>query len=121
MAAFAGAVASLAWFVVLPEVTGSRETKPESAPLVQTTLPPPWEIRVDVFNGTDVANAAALLANEIGGPLAYRIRTVENGAPLDYVHDARLLPTGSSGVAAGLARALGVQMTALRRGRTRTG
>lgn len=76
-------------------------------------LPPPWEIRVDVFNGTDVPNAATQLANEIGGPLAYRLGTVENATRTDYVETRVYYPPGSAEIAVRLAEALGVETAAL--------
>jgi hypothetical protein len=111
IAAFAVALASLASFVVVPEATRSREAA--SSGLLARKLPPPWEIRVDVFNGTDVPNAATLMANEIGGPLAYRLGTVENADRLDYLQTRVYYPPGSSEIAARLAEALGVQITGL--------
>lgn len=114
--AFAAALASLAWFVVLPEVRATEEAGTGS-PVVAPTLPPPWEVRVDVFNGTDVPNAATVLANEIGGPLAYRVGTVENADRLDYVQTRVYYPPGSAAIAERLADAIGVQTTALPSGK----
>ena len=116
IAAFAAAVASLAWFVALPELR-EREQRSGSTPVVQAALPPPWEIRVDVFNGTETPNAATLMANEIGGPLAYRIGTVENADRLDYVQTRVYYPPGSSEIAKRLADALDVEMTGLPTGK----
>ena len=77
------------------------------------TLPPPWEIRVDVFNGTEVPNAATQLANEVGGPLAYRLGTVENADRTDYVETRVYYPPGSAEIAVRLAEALDVETAAL--------
>jgi LytR cell envelope-related transcriptional attenuator len=116
--AFAAALASLGWFVVLPEVRSNEEgANGSGSTIVAATLPPPWEIRVDVFNGTNVANAATLLANEIGGPLAYRVGTVENADRLDYVETRVYYPPGSEEIATRLAEAIGVQTTALPSGK----
>ena len=76
-------------------------------------LPPPWEIRVDVYNGTEVPNAAAFVANEVGGPLAYRLGTVENAKRSDYVETRVYYPPGSEEIAERLAGQLGVETTAL--------
>ncbi|MBD0291901.1 MAG: LytR C-terminal domain-containing protein, partial [Thermoleophilia bacterium] len=76
-------------------------------------LPPPWQVRVDVFNGTRRPNAATRLANEIGGPLAYRIGTVENAERLDYVETRVYYPRGSEELARRLADELGVETAAL--------
>ena len=111
IAAFAAALASLGWFAVVPELRGAEDA-PASA-VAQQKLPPPWEIRVDVFNGTEVPNAATQLANEVGGPLAYRIGTVENAERLDYVQTRVYYPPGSSEIAERLAEDLGVPTQAL--------
>ena len=110
IAAFAAALTSLVWFAVVPEIR--TEPGPASA-VAERKLPPPWEIRVDVFNGTEVPNAATQLANTIGGPLAYRVGTVENAERLDYVQTRVYYPPGSSEVAERLADDLGVPTQAL--------
>ncbi len=84
-----------------------------SSALAEQKLPPPWEIRVDVFNGTEVPSAATLLANEVGGPLAYRVGSVENAERLDYVQTRVYFPPGSSEIAERLADDLGVGTQAL--------
>jgi transcriptional regulator with XRE-family HTH domain len=111
LAAFVAALGSLVWFAVLPELRGAEERS--AAAVAEHTLPPPWEIRVDVFNGTEVPNAATQLANEVGGPLAYRVGTVENAARLDYVQTRVYYPPGSAEVAERLADDLGVPTQAL--------
>jgi LytR cell envelope-related transcriptional attenuator/Helix-turn-helix domain len=111
VAAFLAAVASLGWFVVLPEVRS--EPSPTAIVDLQRSLPPPWEIRVDVFNGTTVPNAATQLANELAGPLAYRLGTVENADRLDYVQTRVYYPIGSEDIAARLAGQLDVETAAL--------
>ena len=92
-----------------------REEEPNTATpqVAATKLPPPWEIRVDVFNGTKVPNAATQLANEIAGPLAYRLGTVENADRTDYVETRVYYPPGSAEIAVRLAEALGVETAAL--------
>ena len=76
-------------------------------------LPPPWKIRVDVYNGTRTPNAATEVANEIGGPLAYRIGDVGNADRNDYVETRVYFPPGAEAIAGRLAEALGVSITAL--------
>ena len=76
-------------------------------------LPPPWEIRVDVYNGTGIPNAATKIANEVGGPLAYRVGTVENAKRTDYVITRVYYPPGANAIAQRLAGQLGVGVTAL--------
>jgi hypothetical protein len=58
-------------------------------------------------------NAATLMANEVAGPLAYRLGTVENAERLDYVQTRVYYPPGSQEIAKRLADDLGVQTTAL--------
>ena len=76
-------------------------------------LPPPWEIRVDVYNGTGLPNAATRIANEVGGPLAYRIGTVKNAKRTDYIVTRVYYPPGAAAIAQRLAHQLGVGVTAL--------
>jgi hypothetical protein len=109
---FAAAVAAFAWFAVVPEVRERDATKPAAAALARK-LPPPWEIRVDVYNGTEVPNAATRLANEIGGPLAYRLGTVDNAERLDYAVTRVYYPPGSQEIAKRLANELQVETAAL--------
>ena len=80
---------------------------------VPPKLPPPWEIRVDVYNGTGIPNAATKIANEVGGPLAYRVGTVENAKRTDYVITRVYYPPGAAAIAERLAGQLGVGVTAL--------
>ncbi len=108
--AFVLAAGALAWFVVLPEQ--APEGRDAGAARAHV-LPPPWQVRVDVFNGTRRPNAATRLANEIGGPLAYRIGTVENAERLDYVETRVYYPRGSEELARRLADELGVETAAL--------
>ena len=112
VAAFVLMAGALAWFAVVPEVRGTEDDRPAVGDLPES-LPPPWEIRVDVFNGTTAPNAATVLANEIGGPLAYRIGTVENAERLDYVQTRVYYPPGSEEIAERLAAQLDVPTTAL--------
>lgn len=79
----------------------------------QVNLAPPWQIRVDVYNGTKAPNAATAIANEIGGPLAYRIGDVGNADRSDYVETRVYFPPGGEALASRLAEELGVAITAL--------
>jgi hypothetical protein len=109
---FAATAGVLGWFVVIPELRPAGE---ERTAIVDpaSQLPPPWEIRIDVFNGTEVPNAATTVANEIGGPLAYRIGTVGNAERLDYVETRVYYPAGSEDIAKRLGAQLGVETAAL--------
>jgi transcriptional regulator with XRE-family HTH domain len=114
LAAFLLAVGALAAFLAVPELRDAvTPAPPAPSAEAEQPLPPPWEIRVDVFNGTELANAATLMANEIAGPLAYRLGTVENAERLDYVQTRVYYPPGSHEIAERLADDLGVQTTAL--------
>jgi transcriptional regulator with XRE-family HTH domain len=113
IAAFVGAIGALAWFLAVPELRDAVTPPAPAAAEAVGQLPPPWEIRVDVFNGTEMPNAATLLANEIAGPLAYRLGTVENAERRDYVQTRVYYPPGSYEIAKRLADDLGVQTTAL--------
>jgi transcriptional regulator with XRE-family HTH domain len=111
--AFVVLAALLVWFVALPQLRDAEKQAGAVAASAEQQLPPPWEVRVDVFNGTEVPNAATLLANEIGGPLAYRLGTVENAERLDYVETRVYYPEGSDELARRLADELGVSIQAL--------
>jgi len=113
VAAFIAALGALAWFLAVPQVRDAVTPAAPASAEAERPLPPPWEVRVDVFNGTELANAATLMANEIAGPLAYRLGTVENAERLDYVQTRVYYPPGSYEVAKRLADDLGVQTTAL--------
>ena len=108
----AAALLAFAWFAVVGELRDGSAEEPATS-VDGRKLPPPWKVRVNVFNGTNVPNAATGLANEIGGPLAYRLGTVENAARLDYTVTRVYYPRGSEEIAARLARQLGVEMAAL--------
>jgi hypothetical protein len=108
------AVATLFIFALSPGLVpyGIAPTadSPAEAP---PKLPPPWEIRVDVYNGTGIPNAATKVANEVGGPLAYRIGTVKNAKRTDYIVTRVYYPPGAAEIAERLAHQLGVGVTAL--------
>ena len=112
------ALAFLAACLVLVLAFGGNLMKSDTerrpaAQFAPKKLPPPWEIRVDVYNGTDVGNAATQLANEIGGPLAYRLGTVENASRSDYLETKVYYPPGSEEIAERLADQIGVETAAL--------
>ena len=113
IAMFLAALGTLGWFVAVPQLRDAVTPAPPVAASAERQLPPPWEIRVDVFNGTEMPNAATLMANEVAGPLAYRLGTVENAERLDYVQTRVYYPPGSQEIAKRLADDLGVQTTAL--------
>ena len=118
---FAAAAVLLGWFVAVPQLldaipTGGGGGAAASAE-AHVKLPPPWEIRVDVYNGTSTPNAATRFANQIGGPLAYQLGSVDNASRLDYVQTRVYYPPGSEAIAERLAKQLGVETTALPSGK----
>lgn len=115
---FVAAVAALILFVFRPQVFPAEApppapavaAKPAAAPA--PPLPRPWEIQVDVFNGTRRGNAASGLANRIAG-LAYAIGDVRNAKRHDYPKTRVYYPPGAEAIAARLADELGVTTAAL--------
>ena len=115
---FVAAVAALMAFVFRPQVfpaeapppAPAAAEKPAAAPA--PPLPRPWEIQVDVFNGTKRGNAASGLANRIAG-LAYAIGDVRNAKRHDYPKTRVYYPPGAEAIAARLADELGVTTAAL--------
>lgn len=118
VAALVAAGALAGWLLVVPQVREAAAPSSPSTPVeAQTKLPPPWEIRVDVLNGTTTPGAATSLSNEIGGPLAYRMGTVGNAPRLDYVQTRVYYAPGSEAIAQRLADALGLEITELPSGK----
>jgi hypothetical protein len=107
--------ATVALLAIRPGPIGSAPgpTPVQTSAEAPVKLPPPWEIRVDVYNGTATPNAATEIANEIGGPLAYRIGDVDNADRSDYVETRVYFPPGAEAIASRLADDLGVSITAL--------
>jgi len=75
-------------------------------------MPQPWEIQVDVYNGTGGGNAAASMANRVAG-LAYRIGKVADARRSDYTKTLVYYPPGGADIGARLAKSLGVGTAAL--------
>jgi transcriptional regulator with XRE-family HTH domain len=115
---FVGAVAALVVFVFRPQVFPAEAPPPAPAAAEKPAAPPapplprPWEIQVDVFNGTKRGNAASGLANRIAG-LAYAIGDVRNAKRHDYPKTRVYYPPGAEAIAARLADELGVTTAAL--------
>jgi hypothetical protein len=115
-AAFLAAAGMLAWFGFRPELGGNAPAVTpvaNAAPAIaQPTLPQPWEIQVDVYNGTGSGNAAAGMANRIAG-LAYRIGKVADAKRDDYTKTLVYYPPGGEAIAARLGKSLGIGTAAL--------
>lgn len=116
--AFLAAVGTLVWFCFRPELRSESSAAATPAAASQTpadptaTLPEPWEIQVDVYNGTGAGNAAASMANRVAG-LAYQIGKVGNARRDDYRKTLVYYPPGGQEIAARLGRELGVGTSAL--------
>jgi transcriptional regulator with XRE-family HTH domain len=117
--ALIAAAALAGWLFVIPQVreAAAPAASPSGATESPAKLPPPWEIRVDVLNGTSTPGAATSLSNEIGGPLAYRMGTVGNAPRLDYVQTRVYYAPGSEAIAQRLADELGLEITELPSGK----
>ena len=105
---------ALVWFVARPELFPATPAAAASAPApaASVPLPPRWEIRVDVYNGTNTGNAAAGMANQIAG-LAYRMGTVGDAKQKTYERTLVYYPPGAEAIAKRLAGELGVGTAAL--------
>jgi LytR cell envelope-related transcriptional attenuator len=116
MAAFLAAAGTLSWFGLRPEFRpdGTAAATPARATpaALSPTLPQPWEIQVDVYNGTGGGNAAASMANRIAG-LAYRIGKVADARRADYTKTLVYYPPDGEEIAARLGKELGVGIAAL--------
>lgn len=115
--AFLAAMGTLVWFGFRPEL-GSEAPAAAAPPASQTpadptaSLPQPWEIQVDVYNGTGAGNAAASMANRVAG-LAYQIGKVGNARREDYRRTLVYYAPGGEAIAARLGQQLGVGTAAL--------
>ena len=116
--AFLAALGMLVWFGFRPELGGdgpAAATPAAASPAAADppkALPEPWEIQVDVYNGTGTGNAAASMANKVAG-LAYQIRNVGNAKRDDYTKTLVYYAPGGQEIAARLAQELGVGTAAL--------
>src|SRR5919202_3286008 len=115
--ALAVCLALAGWFGVRPLAFDDEaaNARPTGAP-AHVQLPQPWEIEVDVYNGTTIPNAGVRLANRIAG-LAYRIGNLGNATRRDYEETRVYFARGGEAIAERLAHQLGVETTALPGGR----
>jgi hypothetical protein len=117
--AFLAAVGTLVWFGFRPELGSESSAAATPAAASQTptadpttALPDPWEVQVDVYNGTGAGNAAASMANRVAG-LAYQIGKVGNAKRDDYRKTLVYYPPGGQEIAARLGHELGIGTAAL--------
>ena len=118
MFGFLAALGMLLWFGFRPELGGGEQATAAPAAASQTpvdptaALPEPWEIQVDVYNGTGAGNAAASMANRVAG-LAYKIGNVGNAKRDDYTKTLVYYAPGGQEIAARLGKELGIGTAAL--------
>jgi len=115
--AFLAAVSVLVLFGIRPELrpdapVGASPAASQTPIGPTTALPQPWEIQVDVYNGTGAGNAAASMANKVAG-LAYQIGKVANARRDDYKRTLVYYPPGAQAIASRLAKQLGAGTAAL--------
>jgi LytR cell envelope-related transcriptional attenuator len=108
---------ALVWFVARPKLLPAAEAEAATPPAASVQPPAPvlperWEIQVDVYNGTEVGNAAAGYANRIAG-LAYHIGNVEDAKKQNYEKTLVYYPPGAEDIAKRLADELDIGTAAL--------
>jgi LytR cell envelope-related transcriptional attenuator len=117
--AFLLTCATLTWFVARPELFPASPAAAAPPPVRPVApLPPRWQIQVDVYNGTNVGNAAAGVANEVAG-LAYRMGMVADAKEKNYERTLVYYPPGAEDIGKRLAGELGVGTAALPGGKDR--
>jgi transcriptional regulator with XRE-family HTH domain len=105
LAAIGAASLALALAVALPG--GADERATASAPAAEAALPPPWQISVDVLNGSGDIHYTRRVADRVLG-LAYRVKRVARADRFDYLATAVYYEPGGRASADRLARQLGV-------------
>ncbi len=109
-------VVAAACQLALRHPPGARRSRPAPLPPPprrRPKLPPPWEIRVDVLNGTAVAGRRHEPRERDRRPARLPAGHGRERRPARLRADARLLPLGAEAIARRLADELGVEMTAL--------
>src|SRR5919199_962557 len=96
--AFTLAVVAAVWFGARPYVLGGNAQATKTPIKAHSQLPQPWEIQVDVYNGTPVPNAGVHMANSIAG-LAYRIGNLGNAKQRSYTETRVYFPPGAEAIA----------------------
>jgi hypothetical protein len=114
LAVVAAALAALV--AVLIVVPGSGPKSDTTAAVAESLLPPPWKIEVDVLNGSGDINYTRQVASRIQS-LAYRIGRVTRAPRFGQTHTVVYFEPGGDGIAARLARQLGVTTAPLPGGR----
>jgi transcriptional regulator with XRE-family HTH domain len=107
LAAAALAAGGLAAALLLPGNVGSAGEPAAAAAEAEQSLPPAWEISVEVLNGNGDINWTRQVASRIGA-LAYHIAHVGKADRFDYQQTSVYYEEGGEAVAIRLARQLGV-------------
>jgi hypothetical protein len=108
LGALAVAAIALVLALVLPGRAEERNRAAEAARvLAESKLPKPWEIAVDVRNGSGDITYTRQVASRIGA-LGYHIARVARADRFDYTQTAIYFERGGGPVAERLARELGV-------------
>src|SRR5215210_5032334 len=106
LAAVAAAIVALVAAFTLP---GRSDAHARAARVAfEATLPKPWTLTVDVRNGGGDINFTRRVASRVGA-LGYHIARVGKADRFDYPETAVYYERGGEGIAARLARQLGVQ------------
>ena len=109
LGAVAAALVALVVLFVLPQRAAERAAAERAARVaVEAKLPPVWEIKVDVRNGSGDINYTRHVASQIGA-LGYEVARVARADRFDYPQTAVFYERGGAEVAARLARQLGVE------------
>jgi LytR cell envelope-related transcriptional attenuator len=108
LGAVAAALAALVAAVVLPGRDADRARAAQAAITAEEArLPPPWDVRVDVFNGNGDINWTRQYATRIGS-LGYQVTRVARADRFDYAQTAVYYQPGGRSLAARLSRQLGI-------------
>jgi transcriptional regulator with XRE-family HTH domain len=114
--AVAAALVALVGAFVIPGRVSERERAAEAARIAaEATLPRPWEIDVDVLNGSGDINYTRRLATRIGA-LGYTINRVTRATRFDYPSTVVYYEAGGADIAKRLAKELGVAIRPLPNG-----
>jgi transcriptional regulator with XRE-family HTH domain len=105
LAAVGAALLALALAVALPGGADERTVRAASA--AEATLPPPWQVSVDVLNGSGDIHHTRRVADRVLA-LAYRVKRVARADRFDYLATAVYYEPGGRALADRLARQLGV-------------
>jgi transcriptional regulator with XRE-family HTH domain len=108
LGAIAAALVALVIAVVLPGELAERARDADAARAsAEARLPKPWQVRVDVLNGSGDITWTRQVASRIAA-FGYQVTRVARADRFDYPHTAVYYQPGGQGLAARLARQLGV-------------